>query len=100
MMNFIQLEGGAIVRTEAVSMIRLFRLDGLELMLNADMIKDIRAGHPTVLTLVNGETIEVKNTLTDVLTKIRAHRMGIEDENREFDANRNARNGEGKPPAS
>ena len=81
-------------------MIRLFRLDGLELMLNVNLIKEIKAGHPTVLTLVNGETIEVKNTLTDVLTKIRAHRKGIEDENRELDPGRNARDGDKKPPVS
>jgi uncharacterized protein YlzI (FlbEa/FlbD family) len=66
-------------------MIRLFRLDGLELMLNINLIKDIQTGPPTVITLFNGEMIQVKNTLTDVLTKIRAYRKGIEDENREFD---------------
>jgi len=80
-------------------MIRLFRIDGLELMLNIDMIKDIQPGHPMVLTLVNGEKIEVKNTLTDVLTKIRAHRKGIEDENRDFDPDRKIGDGEKKPPA-
>lgn len=66
-------------------MIRLFRHDGLELMLNVDLIKDIQVGANTVITLTNGEEITVKNTLTDVLTKIRAGRKGIEDENREFD---------------
>lgn len=66
-------------------MIRLFRLDGLELMLNVDMIKDIKTGPPLVITLLNGETIQVKNSMTDVLTKIKAYRKGIEDENYEFD---------------
>jgi flagellar protein FlbD len=66
-------------------MIRLFRQDGLELMLNVDLIKDIVADPDTVITLLNGEKIQVKNTLIDVLTKIRAYRQGIEDENREFD---------------
>jgi uncharacterized protein YlzI (FlbEa/FlbD family) len=66
-------------------MIRIFRHDGLELMLNVDLIKDIQAGVSTVITLTNGEQIKVKNSLTDVLTKIRACRKGIEDENREFD---------------
>jgi uncharacterized protein YlzI (FlbEa/FlbD family) len=67
-------------------MIRLFRHDGLELMLNIDMIKDINAGTDTVITLVNGEELKVKNSLTDVLTKIRAYRQGIEVENQEYDA--------------
>jgi uncharacterized protein YlzI (FlbEa/FlbD family) len=66
-------------------MIRLFRHDGLELMLNVDLIKDIQAGVNTVITLTTGEQIKVKNSLTDVLTKMRAYRKGIEDENHEFD---------------
>jgi uncharacterized protein YlzI (FlbEa/FlbD family) len=77
-------------------MIRLFRLDGLELMLNVDVIKDIKPGHPTVLTLLNGEKIEVKNSLTDVLTKIRAHRKGVEDESREFDPDPRSRSSAAK----
>ena len=63
-------------------MIRLFRQDGLEFMLNIDLIKDIKDDPATVITLSNGEKIEVKNTLTDVLTKIKACRIGKEDENR------------------
>jgi uncharacterized protein YlzI (FlbEa/FlbD family) len=66
-------------------MIRIFRLDGLELMLNVDMIKDIQPGPPLAITLLNGEVIQVKNTLTDVVTKIKANRQGIDDENYEFD---------------
>ncbi len=65
-------------------MIRLFRYDGLEIMLNIDTIKDIVGGRPTVLTLVTGEKLEVKNSETDVLTKIRACRKGKADEEREF----------------
>ena len=74
-------------------MIRLFRHDGLELMLNVDLIKEIRDEVNPVITLTNGEEITVKNTLTDVLTKIRACRKGIEDENTEVDpdARRNDR---------
>lgn len=63
-------------------MIRLFRHDGLEIMLNIDTIKEIDPGPPTVLTLLDGETLQVKNTSVDVMTKIRAHRKGKEDEER------------------
>jgi uncharacterized protein YlzI (FlbEa/FlbD family) len=66
-------------------MIRVFRHDGLELMLNVDMIKNIQTGPPTVITLLGGEELKVKNSLTDVLEKIRAYRQGSEDENREYD---------------
>lgn len=65
-------------------MIRLFRLDGLEIMLNIDMIKDVQSGRPTVLTLISGEKLAVKNTQTDVMTKIRACRKGREDEERDL----------------
>ncbi len=66
-------------------MIRLFRHDGLEIMLNIDMIKDIADGYPTVLTLANGEKLLVKNTQTDVMNKIRACRKGKEEESYELD---------------
>ncbi|MDD8012089.1 MAG: flagellar FlbD family protein [Acidobacteriota bacterium] len=61
-------------------MIRLIRQDGVEIMLNIDMIKEIADGSATVLTLVNGEKLLVKNSQTDVMTKIRACRKGKEDE--------------------
>lgn len=64
-------------------MIRLFRLDGLEIMLNVDAIKEIRGGPPTTVSLVNGERLQVKNTPVDVMTKIRAERKGREDEERQ-----------------
>ena len=66
-------------------MIRVFRHDGLELMLNVDMIRNIDPGPPVVLTLSNDERIQVKNALIDVLTKINAWRQGVEEENREID---------------
>jgi len=81
-------------------MIRLFRLDGLELMLNVDMIKDIKTGPPLVITLLNGETIQVKNSLTDVVTKIKAYRQGIEDENYEFDPEAGNKHDRGRKPPS
>lgn len=80
-------------------MIRLFRHDGVEIMLNIDMIQEIRSGPKTVLLLVNGETLQVKNTQTDVLTKMRACCKGKEDEERELNpvVRRSARPA-GEPP--
>ncbi|HUU05643.1 MAG TPA: flagellar FlbD family protein [Patescibacteria group bacterium] len=66
-------------------MIRLFRRDGLEFMLNVDLIKDIAADPDTIITLLSGEKIQIKNSLSDVLTKIKACRIGIEEENRNID---------------
>lgn len=65
-------------------MIRLFRHDGLEIMLNAGMIREIRPGPPTVLLLAGGEEMQVKNTPRDIMIKVRAERKGREDEEREF----------------
>lgn len=66
-------------------MIRLFRLDGTEFLLNVDLVSQVDSTPGTVISLLSGEKVEVKNTLTDVLTKIRAWRKGSEDENREYD---------------
>jgi uncharacterized protein YlzI (FlbEa/FlbD family) len=79
-------------------MIRLFRLDGLELMLNVDMIKEIKPGPPLAITLLNGDTIQVKNTMTDVVTKIKAYRKGINDENYEFDPEARKKHDRGRKP--
>lgn len=79
-------------------MIRLFRQDGLEFMLNIDLIKEITDDPSTVITLLSGEKIEVKNTLTDVLTKIKACRIGKEDENRNMDGDQpDERNRKARP---
>ncbi|MBN2346469.1 MAG: flagellar FlbD family protein [Candidatus Aminicenantes bacterium] len=79
-------------------MIRLFRHDGLELMLNVDMIKEIHAGPPTVLILIDGERIQVKNKLGDVMIKIRAWRQGLEAEDNEFDPEARHKKGQGRKP--
>lgn len=81
-------------------MIRLFRQDGLEIMLNVDLIKDIAADPDTVITLLSGEKIPVKNTLTDIMTKIKAYRQGIEDENQDDDPETNRSDSSDKHPAS
>ena len=66
-------------------MIRLYRYDGLEFMLNVDLISHVQAMPDTVITLLSGEKIKVKNTETDVITKIKACRLGIGEENRDPD---------------
>ncbi len=65
-------------------MIRLFRIDGLEIMLSIDAIKEIRTGPPTTLALLDGELLQVKNTPIDVMNKVRAERLGREDEERQL----------------
>jgi flagellar protein FlbD len=81
-------------------MIRLFRLDGTEFLLNVDLISQVDSTPGTVITLLSGEKVEVKNTLTDVLTKIRAWRKGSEDEKREYDAETKKPDWDAKPGPS
>ena len=66
-------------------MIRLFRHDGLEILLNVDWISQVDSTPDTVITLLGGEKIRVKNTIADVMTKIKANRLGIKEENRDLD---------------
>jgi flagellar protein FlbD len=81
-------------------MIRLFRHDGLEFLLNVDLISQVEATPDTVITLLNGEKIKVKNTIADVMTKIKAYRLGIEEENRDLDETQTNSERSGKFPAS
>lgn len=67
-------------------MIRVYRKDGTEFLLNADLIQSVQGGKETIVTLCNGEHVAVKNTVDDVLTKIRAYRYGRDEENREYEA--------------
>jgi flagellar protein FlbD len=64
-------------------MIRLFRLDGTEFLLNVDLISQVESKPETVITLLSGEKINVKNSNADVVTKIKACRMGLDEENRD-----------------
>ena len=66
-------------------MIRLFRHDSIEFLLNVDLISQVEATPDTVITLLSGEKIKVKNSITDVITKMKACRLGIEGENRNLD---------------
>lgn len=64
-------------------MVRLYRHDGLEILLNVDLIRSVDSVPDTVITLVDGTTVRVKNTEGDVVTKIKAARHGLYVENRD-----------------
>ncbi len=61
-------------------MIRVIRSDGTEIMLNPDLIQSLDNDRETLITLVNGETLRVKNPLIDIVTKIQAHQLGLDSE--------------------
>ena len=58
-------------------MIRLIRKDGIEILLNVNMIRSIESDHETVINLHNGERLVVKNHPMDITEKIRAYRLGL-----------------------
>ncbi len=57
-------------------MIRLVRLDGVEILLNTENIMGVEGVHQAEITLTNGEKVKVKNAKGDVMEKMRAYRIG------------------------
>lgn len=53
-------------------MIRLIRFDGVEILLNEEMIQSIESTPDTIIILSSGEEIKVKNPVSDVSQKIQA----------------------------
>lgn len=51
-------------------MIRVRRLNGRELILNADLIKSMEATPDTVLTLLSGEKLMVLDSVDEVVEKV------------------------------
>jgi len=58
-------------------MIRLTRLNNQPLIVNSDLIKCVENAHDTVLTLVTGEKIIVRETTEQVLERVIAFRRAI-----------------------
>lgn len=51
-------------------MITITRLDKRVIMLNADMIKTLEATPDTIVTLLNGDTIIVRESVDEVVQRI------------------------------
>jgi uncharacterized protein YlzI (FlbEa/FlbD family) len=61
-------------------MIRLIRTDGMEILLNSNMIESLVSGESklgTVIKLATGDEVLVKNSRGDIMQKIGAYRMGL-----------------------
>lgn len=58
-------------------MIRLTRLNGSELYLNADLVATVEAHHDTVVTLVDGKTYVVLETAEQVVSRITDYRASV-----------------------
>lgn len=58
-------------------MIELTRLNGVSIVLNSDLIKTAEASPDTVLTLINGEKIIVRETREEVTERVLAYRARL-----------------------
>lgn len=58
-------------------MIQLTRLNGNALVVNCDLIKYAESSPDTVLTLINGEKIVVRESCEDVVNRTVAHRARV-----------------------
>jgi flagellar protein FlbD len=58
-------------------MIELTRLNGHPMVLNSDLIKTAEASPDTMLTLINGEKLIVREEIGEVVEKVRAYRARL-----------------------
>jgi flagellar protein FlbD len=58
-------------------MIELTRLNGNPIMLNSDLIKTAEASPDTMLTLINGEKMIVRESCTEVMERVLGYRARL-----------------------
>jgi flagellar protein FlbD len=58
-------------------MIELTRLNGTPMVLNSDLIKTAEASPDTMLTLINGEKLIVRETCAEVTERVLAYRARL-----------------------
>jgi flagellar protein FlbD len=58
-------------------MIKLTRLNGKTIALNSDLVKMAEASPDTMLTLINGEKLIVREGLRDVMERVIAYRARL-----------------------
>jgi flagellar protein FlbD len=58
-------------------MIELTRLNGTPIVLNSDLIKTAEASPDTMLTLINGEKLIVRETCAEVTERVLAYRARL-----------------------
>jgi flagellar protein FlbD len=58
-------------------MIELTRLNGTPIVLNSDLIKTAEASPDTMLTLINGEKLIVREACSDVVERVIAYRARL-----------------------
>jgi len=70
---------GAALESWRLSMIELTKLNGAQFILNAELIETIEATPDTVVTLINGRKMMVKESVDDVVTKAVEYKKRLTD---------------------
>ncbi len=58
-------------------MIKLSRLNGQELVINAELIELIEAKPDTIITLTTGEKFIVRDSIADIIAKVKHYKREI-----------------------
>ncbi len=58
-------------------MIRVHRLDGSELVVNADLIETVEATPDTIITLTTGRKLVVKDPVSEVVAAVVSYKRAI-----------------------
>jgi flagellar protein FlbD len=58
-------------------MIELTRLNGRSIVLNCDLIKTVEASPDTMLTLINGEKLIIREGISEVVERVLAYRARL-----------------------
>jgi flagellar protein FlbD len=69
--------GALCLLNEAANMIQLTRLNNHPLAVNSDLIKFVEQAPDTVITLVNGEKIVVRESAQEVLERVVQFRRSV-----------------------
>ena len=68
-------------------MIRVIRDDGVEILLNSDLVQSVEddKDRNAIITLATGEIIKAKSPAYDIVGKIKAYLQGVKQERKEYD---------------
>ncbi len=58
-------------------MIKLHKLNGQELVVNAELIETMETGHETLLLLATGNKVTVRETADEIIAKVVEYRKAV-----------------------
>jgi flagellar protein FlbD len=58
-------------------MIEVTRLNGISMMVNSDLIKMVESSPDTMLTLIHGEKLIIRESCEELMTKVLAYRATL-----------------------